>query len=1064
MAKKDKVKIFAGRYAYVKPLGRGAGGSVYLAEDIRVNRRQVALKVLTPEAYATVQGKMLRREFEILSKLDHANLVRVYDYGRLPDGGVFLAEEYIDGFSLQDARALLDPSALIGATLQILDGLAYLHGMGMIHRDIKPANVMLLWLDDASVEPMVKLVDFGLSSMDPQRDTLRGGTRSYMAPEIIRGEKGAPQSDMFSLGVTLYYALCGVLPFGPRTKDDPPPTEEDFRPPEPHRLNPEVPLALSRFTMALLRQLPDVEYVDAGEAMQALARDVQDTSSIQVGRFANSLDTSAPQILRGYFERGILQQQFRDHDFLVRHLNEQKGLMYLIGGEAATGKSRLLREVETSLKLGGRLVISVACEEGKETPWGLLSRILEHLLLHAKRHDPGVVDKYRESKLILDELVTGRSQTLLIERQERWLYRAWRELALALERDHPVLFIEDLHLADESSISFLRDRFEAEEPEHGIDVVVSCLPDERVRELVNLAGVEPIINEGLQAEDVEHLIYERMKLEDIGFEWIERVSELAKGKPAYLLEVCRSLVDQGALWRESAQHWGVDPVQLEMFTLPSTLRESFRRRLNLIGASGRELLEMLTLLNRPIEWSMLRKMAVAGGESDDNVDRAIETLRFRHLVRIELEMSGRYVSLIHEEVKRVVEMLISPEWQRALHRRIGDVLEAQWKLEGGDAEEVTHHMSAGGQKQRAALMAWGWAQGALENGDWRSSSRALDIARSTNHSTSDSVLIEIEHARSALALFEREECLGALERALEQAEESALDWLTYHASTSAAEIAWGLRALDESAKYLENLRDVLPVMAQQPRYLESRARLEFARGEMDRAKKTLQSCNQRFSHFGNPVGMLSSASALATLAGVQGDAQAAGEMLQQAYDLATEHDLRLNLGESLLIHAQLMRLGNEPVRALDLLNDALEAMSGGTYAAHWFELLIEFSCTYEAMSEYAGAEQRAIEALLLARRLENVAGDALATLLVSDLATRRKVVEGLEREAHLSRMREAWGKLSEQQLFVHWKMRGARRFGHVLERFGEEEEAAKMFEEGARLSKIIGAEHHFAHD
>ena len=128
------------------------------------------------------------------------------------------------------------------------------------------------------------------------------------------------------------------------------------------------------------------------------------------------------------------------------------------------------------------------------------------------------------------------------------------------------------------------------------------------------------------------------------------------------------------------------------------------------------------------------------------------------------------------------------------------------------------------------------------------------------------------------------------------------------------------------------------------------------------------------------------------------------------------------------------------------------------------ELLIEFSCTYESMGEFAAAEQRAIEALLLARRLENAAGDALATLIVSDLATRRKVVEGMEREAHLSRMREAWLKLAEQDLFVHWKMRGVRRFGHVLERFGEEQEAEEMFAEGVRLSKLIGADHHFAHE
>ncbi|MFW5968362.1 MAG: serine/threonine protein kinase, partial [Persicimonas sp.] len=344
--KKKKKKVFAGRYEYLKPLGRGAGGSVYLAEDMHADRRKVALKVLSAEACQTVQGKMLRREFEILSRLDHPNLVQVYDYGSLPNGGVFLAEEYIDGFSLQDARALLEPEALIDVTFQILQGLSYLHGMGWIHRDVKPANVMLLWLDDASARPMVKLVDFGLSSMNPKKDTLRGGTRSYMAPEIIRGDKGELRSDLYSLGVTLYYALCGVLPFGPRSKEDPPPTEEDFRPPDPHRLNPDVPLVLSRFTMALLRQLPDFEYDDAGEALQDLVSDTEFLEEWSGGVLANALDVAAPPVIKGYFEGGILARREEEREEIVGRIVDEEspdsGRLQLLVGEEGIGKSRLL--------------------------------------------------------------------------------------------------------------------------------------------------------------------------------------------------------------------------------------------------------------------------------------------------------------------------------------------------------------------------------------------------------------------------------------------------------------------------------------------------------------------------------------------------------------------------------------------------------------------------------------------------------------------------------------------------------------------------------------------------
>ncbi|CAN0474329.1 unnamed protein product, partial [Laminaria digitata] len=626
-----------------------------------------------------------------------------------------------------------------------------------------------------------------------------------------------------------------------------------------------------------------------------------------------------------------------------------------------------------------------------------MGKIVEQILLHAKRHDQVVVERYREYMVILNELVTGRSQTLLIERQERWMTLAWKELSELLANDRPIVFVEDIHNADESSISFLEQCYSSAESSHGVALVVTCTPEKNLEGLIGLPGVEPIVHDGLKIEDIEHLFYDRMKLDDIDADWIEQIASLSKGMPDYLLEVCRTLVDQGTIWREDATRWGMEPVQLEMFTLPSGLRGSFRKRLNFIGASGRELLELLTLLDRPVEWSLLRELAMAGGEEASNVDRAIDTLRFRHLVRIDLEMSGRYVALIHREVKSVVEMLLSPEWRRALHRRIGQVLERRWREQGGDAEEVTRHMRDGGKLEEAAVAAWACGQVALDRGDWQIAHRSLELAARGKHSSPDRVLLGLERARGALALLMREECIEALDEAVKLAEENSLDWLIFHAATSAADVAWSLGALEHSTSYLERLRDVLPVMAQQPRFLELKGRLEFARGEMDQARATFEMCRKRYEHYGDPAGGLSTASFLATIAGVQGDAEVAGGMLQEAYDSAREHGLRPQLGEALLIHAHLMRLGEEPDRALRLLNDALEAMSGGgSYGALWIEVLIEVSCAYEMLEDYVDAEQRAIEALLLSRRLGHAAGDALATIIISDLATRRPGLEALE--------------------------------------------------------------------
>lgn len=1062
--KDEQVKVFAGRYAYDKPLGRGAGGAVYLAEDLRTGRRQVALKVLTAEAYATVQGKMLRREFEILSKLDHPHLVRVFDYGRLPDGGVFLAEEYIDGFSLQDARALLEPVALIDITLQILNGLSYLHGMGMIHRDIKPANVMLLWLDDANMEPMVKLVDFGLSSMDPKRDTLRGGTRSYMAPEIIRGEKGAPESDMFSLGVTLYYALCGVLPFGPRTKDDPPPTEEGFRPPEPHRLNPDVPLTLSRFTMALLRQLPGVEFADAGEAMQALARDVEDQGqALKIGRFANSLDTSGPQILHGYFERGILQQQAKDHDYLVGILADDKasqraGGVYLIAGEQGTGKSRLLREVETASKLSGRFVIALDGKEAVRPAQGvftLLRQLMEQTQSQLEIHNP--LKKYKEHLVVAEALCQPAVLPLMVERQGRWLSQALQDVTALLHRARPILFIEDLHRADQASIDFLLGWLKRPEMTGVLDIVICAEPIAELIPLTELGSVTPIVCEGVMQDDVRYLFEHKMNLKSWPKEWPAQIASNAKGKPAYLEEVCRMMLDNGVMRRQGADGWLLDEALLATVSFPSGLRESFRRRLNGVGATGRELLELITILDRPITWHMLRALAVMGGEPAERADAAIETLHWRHFVKLTLEMKGRSVAFIEPEVKHVVELLISPEWRRALHRRVGEFLLQRWQVGEGDAEEVARHLDAGGRSELARRMWTVEGLRAMRAHEWTEALHAFERAVAIVATPQEQALAYLNLSRAALAGMNPERCLEALQNAITQAETSTSHGLMGQITTQAAQVAWEMGDLTYHGELLTMLREFAPVLMQQPACLEMKARHALATGDLEEASKVFEMTRLRYLHFGNLNGALRCASQLAVCAGVVGDAEQAGQALQIVYDMARKHDLRNAIGDALLVHARLVRMAGDSDKALKLLHDALDVFSTHSTGASWIEFLLELGALHEAQNNFDVAEQRATEALLLSRQTGHKVLENASTILLSDLVLRRAADH--DAKAHVMRIEHATEELVSGRYLLHLRAASIQRAARALARSKKTELADRYIKESARLGASLGAAH-----
>ena len=1055
---KSRRKIFAGRYAYVKPLGRGAGGAVYLAEDLRANDRRVALKVLSAEAVATVQGKMLRREFEILSKLDHPNLVRVYDYGSLPDGGVFLAEEYIDGFSLQDARALLEPAALIDSTLQLLQGLSYVHGMGMIHRDIKPANVMLLWLDDANAaRPMVKLVDFGLSSADPKRDTLRGGTRSYMAPEIIRGEKGEFRSDLYSLGVTLYYAMCGVLPFGPRTKQDPPPTEEDFRPPEPHRLNPEVPLALSRFTMVLLRQVESIEYADAGEALQGLADDTESLEWIATGHLANSLDIAAPPVLRGYFERGILQRQDAKRDLLVEDLQGASGAgkIHLVRGPLGVGKSRLTREVAASMKLSRRIVLQYACAEESQ-PFQLLLELLKRLVEIADSRNLKMGDRVQPSIHMLERLApwVGHAKTS----EERasdfaWIREAFEDIVVMLHPDRIVLFVEDMHLADEDSVAMLARWFDERDAKHRPDIVCSVTPGHATDELALVANADVVEGEGLRAEDVEYFFRTRLGESRVPDDWIRQVAVSSRGNPAYVEEISRHLIDAGILSRSSSISWDVKLKRLLQFPLPKGQKESLRRRLSALGNLGREALELLALMGHRVEWSTLRKLLVAGGETAADAERTMELLRWRHFMMLELDTFGRYVRLIDPELAEVVVSQINPEWKRSLHRRIGERLRKSWFAGQCTPAEAAAHLELGGSDEDARVL-WEIAgDAALADSEFREACVALRHAVALHPTGPASVLLRVKLAESLAKIHETEASLQSLDDAWKVAERAGLDWLTYRTCTAGIETMLTLGRPEAAREWFDRLRDSLPSCADTPEVLAFEARFLAMRGQIDRAREASSSSLARDQHFGNRDGAVRAMSLLGRLELWSGRPDHALSHFTDAVALGELNESWEPLGTALCGLGELQRWQGEHDVAIGTLQNAFEIASAHGNLDLWIEVLLEMAETHLAAGRMDQASWRLAEAARLADDLDHELWSARAEFLRGTLEVRA----GSEApDASIDRMVRAADRIGESAFSFPFGVSVIERLGQGLLDAGRVVDGEARLAQAKKLAREFG--------
>jgi serine/threonine protein kinase len=262
------------RYEILEELGQGAMATVYKAYDPRINR-ELAIKVLRPEH--TVNAEFLSRflrETRAVGKLNHPNIIKIYDVGEFEDQP-YIAMELLTGQFLDqfmDSGQRFSVEDVIDIAKQLSSALDCAHTNGVIHRDIKPGNIA--WSEK---NKRIILTDFGIArieNIEATQSTLIGqvlGTPKYMSPEQILGKHIDGRTDLFSLGVVLYQLITGQKPFSGNTlasltfqitQQDPPPMEQ---------YAPETPRALAQIIHKLLRKDPNDRFSDAKALLQALA-------------------------------------------------------------------------------------------------------------------------------------------------------------------------------------------------------------------------------------------------------------------------------------------------------------------------------------------------------------------------------------------------------------------------------------------------------------------------------------------------------------------------------------------------------------------------------------------------------------------------------------------------------------------------------------------------------------------------------------------------------------------------------------------------------------------------
>jgi len=708
-----------GRYAVLKKLGEGGKGIVYKARDTALDR-VVAIKMLkNPVTEGEAYSRFIT-EAQSVAKLNHPNIVSIYDIGK-EDGKQFFVLEFVEGHSLRDLiesspEGKCDIPTVLRIGMDVCNALQYAHSQGILHRDVKPENVMI------TAEGNAKLMDFGLAKMLGQpRQTQEGvivGTVAYVAPEIALGKGADARSDLYSLGAVLYETVTGKTPF---------PGEDPVKiifshihdhPVSPDKLNARVPPALSECVMKLLEKDPEKRYRSAADLIRVL-RDVAEQSLREIAPPAQKPILVAPSprpISRKELQLvDRVEEMSQLREAVDRAVRGEGGLLFL-RGEAGIGKTRLTKELRTYARLRGMNVLYGRCPALLTMtgipPYILWSEVIRDYLQGSTAEQlyrvigfyPGEV-----SKLVPDlgQRLGTIPQTVQIdpEHERDRLFEAVSQFVTNVSKEAPLLVVlDDLQWTDQSSLLLMhylargvsRERLlfvgayrdsEVDE-KHPLSPVLTELNRERLLQSVPLKR--------MLLSDVVEMIKQILEQDDVPREFCELVYERTGGNPFFVEEVMKSLMEQELILREG-NRWKIRGVSRIEF--PDTVKGVVKARIDRLDDECRNLLTMASFIGYDFTLEALRE---ATGFEENKLVELLERMLKTGQIKERVVRGEDACSFADAIVRDVVHEEVSRLMHKRLHHVVGSALEKVYanKIDEHLAE-LAYQFLEGGEKAKA---------------------------------------------------------------------------------------------------------------------------------------------------------------------------------------------------------------------------------------------------------------------------------------------------------------------------------------------------------------------------
>src|SRR6266581_3404956 len=722
-------------YRIIIKIGQGGMGEVYKAEDLKLGR-EVAIKLLPPGGPADDKARQrFLREARSASALNHPNIITIHSIDE-SDGLDFIVSEYIGGESLKARldQGPLDFMQVLDLGSQVSDALAAAHNVNLIHRDIKAANILI------TPRGQAKVLDFGLakivqtlpSEIDKEASTMVAditdagqimGTVSYMSPEQTRGEPLDPRTDIYSLGVVLYEAATGRLPFtGPSLLSIMHEIATGY-PTPPSAIKPGLPLEFDLIIERALAKDRDRRYSTASEFGEAL-KVLKGTSTDSFFGFALA-ETPQPAVE----PEGIVgrEPEIKKLGELLRQTIGGSGRVVFITGEPGIGKSSLADEFmgRARQKHPGLLGSRGRCVEQYGTGEAylpFLDAVGSLLGGPGRERIAAVMRTYAPTwcmQLPAAFVSTGSLDALQRETIGATKERMLREMGDALgtlAANNPlVILLEDIHWADPSSIDLLRHLCQRVGTQRLL-VIGTFRPEDVERsghplksyklEMQSHKLCEEIALGSLSYEHVASYLDLRFSPNDFPRELPALIQRKTEGHPLFATSLVQFLSERGDIAKAN-EHWTLmRPISEMDLEMPESVRSMIRKKIEALAEADRRALQYASIEGEEFTSTVLARL-LGMDELDleeqldrlDKITRLIETREEEELPDGALATRYRFAHALYQNV--LYGDLVSKR-RILLHRQAGEeLLQHYGKQAPRIAAQLAMHFELGRDFERA---------------------------------------------------------------------------------------------------------------------------------------------------------------------------------------------------------------------------------------------------------------------------------------------------------------------------------------------------------------------------